>query len=206
MKRIIIYGSSDFAKEVAWTIEAINATQNEYPEFKIEGYLDDNADDVLGGREWLEDRDIRPYHFIVAIGNPKVKKSIVQLLDKHDAKYANVIYPNTIHAKDIKLGKGIYIGAGNIITTGIEIQDHVIVNLSCTIGHKSKIGKYSCINPGVNISGGVTIEEQVYVGTNAVILQNLTIGESSVIGASAMVNKNVKPKSKMLGVPAKNYA
>jgi sugar O-acyltransferase (sialic acid O-acetyltransferase NeuD family) len=208
MKKVIIYSASDFAEEVAWTIEAMNATQNEYAELSIYGFIDDSIKEkkglnILGTGEWLVDRDLSEFYFIVAVGNPEVKKRIVKYLDALRVNYVNVIYPNTIHAKDIKLGEGIYIGAGNIITTGVEIQDHVIINLNCTIGHKTIIEKYSCINPACNISGGVHVEEGVYVGTNAVILQNKTIGRYSTIGASAMVNKDVMNNSKMLGVPAR---
>ncbi len=205
MTDLIIYGASDYALEVAWTVEEHNKSMAEmnHHKWKLVGFLDDDEKkDALGDKTWLSKNNPKDYYFHVAIGNPKAKKEVVEYLDSFGVKYANIVHPSVI-MPEIKLGNGCYIGAGNILTVGVELRDHVIINLGCTIGHKTSIGKYSCINPGCNISGGTTIEEGVYVGTNAVILQNRKIGKYSIIGASAMVNKDVLSYSKVMGVPAR---
>ena len=64
----------------------------------------------------------------------------------------------------------------------MEIEDFVILNLGCTVGHDSIIKKYTAFMPSVNISGEVTIGEGVYVGTGAKIINQLEIGEYTIVG------------------------
>ena len=78
-----------------------------------------------------------------------------------------------------------------------------MVNLLCTIGHESVIGRGAVLNPTVNISGGVTIGEGVLIGTGAQVLQYLTVGENATVGAGAVVSKNVEPGTTVVGIPAK---
>jgi len=47
----------------------------------------------------------------------------------------------------------------------------------------------------------IVIEKGAWVGANAIILAGVTIGEYSVIGAGAVVSKDVKPHSIVVGQP-----
>ena len=85
----------------------------------------------------------------------------------------------------------------------VEIEDFVILNLGCTVGHDSIIKKYSAFMPSVNISGEVTIGEGVYVGTGAKIINQLEIGEYTIVGAGAVVSKTLPANCTAVGVPAK---
>jgi len=50
----------------------------------------------------------------------------------------------------------------------------------------------------------VVIGNDVWIGARAIIMGGVTIGDGAVIGASAVVTKNVKPYSIVVGVPAKH--
>jgi serine acetyltransferase len=78
-----------------------------------------------------------------------------------------------------------------------------MVNLACTIGHETRIGKSCVVNPTVNLSGGVTLEQEVLVGTGAQVLQYIRVGAGATIGAGAVVNKDVLPHETVVGIPAK---
>jgi maltose O-acetyltransferase len=102
------------------------------------------------------------------------------------------------------------------------------------IGYHSSIGPYSCIGakskitigshvrisrgviietagldlsqpvPYPHISKEIIIEDGVWIASNAIILGGVTIGANSIIGAGAVVSKDVKPNSIMVGQPLRN--
>ncbi len=209
MKEIAVYGVGGFGREVHSLIDQINHEKQEY---EFIGYFDDgirkgeliNGYPVLGGKSELNSWD-KNLNVVFAIGDPKTKKDIINSIKNTSLSYPILIHPNVLigDMKFNSVGEGAIICAGNIITVNIEIGKHVILNLSCTTGHDTKIGDYSSFMPTVNISGEVVIEEGVYVGTGAKIINQLTIGEFSIIGSGAVVAKSIPPKCTAVGIPAK---
>ena len=209
MNKILIYGSSGFAKEVAFLIEEINRRKKEY---EILGYLDDNTANhgkivynypVLGDQDYLNHIS-EPVNLVIGIGNPRLKEKIVSKLQK----FSNIIYPILVHpnviiSKSVKFQPGTIITAGNIFTVDIEIGKHVTINLDCTIGHDTVIEDYVTLAPSVNVSGNVYIECLCDIGTGTQIIQGKRIGTDSIIGAGSVVTKDIPQKVVAVGVPAK---
>ncbi len=90
-----------------------------------------------------------------------------------------------------------------IITVDIELEDFIILNLLCTVGHDTIIKSYSSFMPSVNVSGEVVINDGVYVGTGAKIINLLEIGENTIVGAGAVVSKSLPANCTAVGIPAK---
>ena len=80
---------------------------------------------------------------------------------------------------------------------------HVIINLSCTLGHDCIVNDYCTINPGVNISGKVVLKECVDVGTGTKIIQGKNVCKNVTLGAGSVVVKDIKEPGIYVGVPAK---
>lgn len=92
----------------------------------------------------------------------------------------------------------------NIVGSFVDkIEDFLILNFGCTVGHNSVIKNYSAFMLSVNISGEVTIGEGVYVGTGAKIINQLEIGEYTIVGAGAVVSKTLPARCTAVGVPAR---
>ena len=206
MKDIVIIGAGGFGREVAWLIEDINKVEHNW---NIVGYVDDdktiqgkyiNNYKVIGNIEWLKHQEL---YVVSAIGNPMVKKKIMENLMESKNHYPIIIHPSVISSDRVTLGEGSIICAGNILTVNINIGKHVIVNLGCTIGHDSVVGDYTTILPSSNISGFVKIGECVNIGTGSAIIQGVSIGENTVIGAGAVVTKTLPANCTAVGVPAK---
>ncbi len=208
MKKIAIFGAGGFGREVAWLIEEINSSQISWD---LIGFFDDdfshvkniNPEFFLGGinelNSWPED-----LHIVFAIGNPIVKRRIIQQLSSSRLFFPSLIHPNVVFGKrNVLIGEGSIICAGCIITIDIQIGQHVILNLGCTLGHDVIIGDYCSFMPAVNISGEVLLGESVYVGTGAKIINQLEIGSETIIGAGAVVSKSLPPKCTAVGIPAK---
>lgn len=207
MKKIAIIGAGGFGREVKMLIDHINQ-KNE--QFEIQGFYDDkhydhdiNGVPYLGKIEKINEVK-EPLCIAVAIGDPKTKKKIIQGIHNANIEFPTLIHPSVIIGQDdTKVGNGNIICAGVIITVNIVIENFVILNLSCTVGHDTIIKDYSSFMPTVNISGEVVINEAVYVGTGAKIINLLEIGENTIVGAGAVVYKSLPANCTAVGIPAK---
>lgn len=209
LKDIAIFGIGGFGREVLALIKDINKVT---PTWNIVGFFDDgyekglmiNGYPTLGKAEDLNKWE-SPISVVVSIGNSVIKKKVLDKITNPLVDYPTLIHPSAWigDSEYVEIGKGCIICAGNMITTNIKIDDFVILNLGCTVGHDSVIKKYSAFMPSVNISGEVTIGEGVYVGTGAKIINQLKIGEYTIVGAGAVVSKTLPASCTAVGVPAK---
>jgi acetyltransferase-like isoleucine patch superfamily enzyme len=107
---------------------------------------------------------------------------------------------------DIELEEDVYVGPYSVLygTGGLRIgRDtsigaHVVIPTS---NHVTTARDQPIRTQGLTAQG-VTIGNDVWIGTNAVVLDGVTVGDGAVIGAGAVVTRDVKPFSKVGGVPA----
>ncbi len=209
MKKIAVFGAGGFGREVHDMIEQINSADKQY---EFIGFFDDGIEKgtiindypVLGGVRELNQIESE-LCIAIAIGNPIIKHKIVEKINNPNISFPTLIHPNVFigNTRFNKIGAGCIICAGNIITVNIVIEDFVILNLSCTVGHDTVIGRFSSFMPTVNISGEINIGECVYVGTGAKIINQLNIGKNSIIGSGAVVATDLPANCTAVGVPAK---
>ncbi|SFO03145.1 sugar O-acyltransferase, sialic acid O-acetyltransferase NeuD family [Paenimyroides ummariense] len=207
MKKIAIFGAGGFGREVKTIIDEINKVKKQYD---FVGFFDDgfqrgiiNGFPVLGGVADINQLQEK-FAIVIAIGDPKTKAKIHQIITNELIEYPNIIHPKAMISDDyVEIGIGNIITAGCIITCNIKIEDFVILNLMCTVGHDTTIKSYASFMPSVNISGEVIIHEKVYVGTGAKIINQLEIGQNTIVGAGAVVAKTLPENCTAVGIPAK---
>ena len=205
--KLAIIGAGGFGREVLSLIKSINRVEST---FDIIGFLDDGVEQgksihdlpVLGAVKDVKILGIK--NVVLAIGNPHIRKTMVAQLGTQ-VSFPTIFHPSVIFQDNerIKIGQGCIICAGNILTTDIEIGNHCIINLSCTIGHDAVLGDFTSIMPGVNISGGARLESEVYVGTGAKLIKASSVGNGAIIGAGAVVDSDVLENEVVVGVPAR---
>lgn len=209
MKDIAIFGVGGFGREVLALIKDINKVE---PIWNIIGFFDDgyekgimvNGYPNLGKTEDLNNWGT-PLSLAVSIGSPVIKKGILDNISNPLIDYPTLVHPSAwIGDKEfVEIGNGCIICAGVMITTNVKINDFVILNLQCTVGHDTVINNLAAFMPSVNISGEVNIGEGVYVGTGAKIINQLEIGDYTIVGAGAVVAKSLPAHCTAVGVPAK---
>ncbi|MCX7954407.1 MAG: acetyltransferase [Bacteroidales bacterium] len=199
---MIIVGAGGHALEVY--NEVINILNNEE---EILFYDDQNIseNEILGRKIIHNIKDIKtPQSFIIATGQPKVRKKLFYLFTDHNHIPVSLIAQSSIISSlGVYLGEAINIMAQVYVGPFTYVGRGTLINAKANIHHGSKIGEFCEIAPGAIISGNCKIGNEVFIGAGAIVLPNLTIEEGAIIGAGSVVTKNIPAHSIVKGVPAR---
>jgi len=80
--------------------------------------------------------------------------------------------PTAKIADNVKIAKGVYIGASAVIDEGVVIGQNSIIGSGCKIGENSKLGENS------RLDSNVVIYHNCCIGNNVIIQANSTIGST----------------------------
>lgn len=191
-----IFGYGGHAREVYWSLDLMQRVGCKF-------FVDDEYYQVGDNILPLSEFDPTEYQMMIAVGDSKERKKIVQRLPK-ETSYFTFIHPTAqIMAQDIVIGQGSFIGPNCILTTNILLGEHSLLNRGVQIGHDSVIGNYFSAMPGVIVSGNVLIGDNVYMGNNSTAKEKISICDGVTIGSNACVVKNIISGGVYVGVPAK---
>lgn len=208
-RRVVIYGSGGFAREVAWLAE------NAREPMRVVAFIDDHdgsagraVNDVPVKRLDTVAREHPNSPFVVAVGNPETRAALSERAIAAGLIPASLIHRNVEMSRWVDVGEGTVICAGSILTTNISLGRHVQINLDCTVGHDVVMEDFATLAPGVHISGNVRIARGAYLGTGACVINGtseavLVVGAASTVGAGAVVTRDVPPGMTVVGVPAR---
>lgn len=112
------------------------------------------------------------------------------------------------HIGRVEIGNDVEIGANTCVDRGklgaTVIGDFCKIDNLCQIGHNSRLGRRVIIAGKVGISGSVTIGDGVMIGGGAGVADHVTIGAGAAIAAAAGVMRDVPPRGKVSGIPARD--
>jgi len=209
MQPLVIIGAGGLGREIAWLVEEINQKE---PKWQLIGFLDDSVElqkrqvngyPVLGSLSWLEHNKLDELAGVCAVGLPIAKRRLVEQAKHFGLKFTTLIHPSAIISNKVKLGEGVIICAGCILTVDLEIGEQVILNPGCGIGHDVIIERYATLFWHVDLAGRVKIEEGSLLGSKSTVIQGITVGAWSIIGAGAVVTRDIPPHCTAVGVPAR---
>jgi UDP-3-O-[3-hydroxymyristoyl] glucosamine N-acyltransferase len=85
---------------------------------------------------------------------------------------AEGIDPTAKVGQNVKIAKGVSIGAAVVIDDGVEIGENSVIASGCKIGENSKIGKHC------RLDSNVVVYHNCMIGNNVIIQANSTIGST----------------------------
>lgn len=187
--KLAIFGYGGHAREVAVQIGQ-----------EVIFFVDDEYSNEMA--KPISSFDPLEFAIMVAVADPKERQKIVSKLP-YNTSYFTFIHPSAIIMdKNVKIGKGAFIGANCILTTNISIGEHVILNRGNQIGHDTIIGNFFSAMPGSIVSGNVFIGDRCYFGTNSSVKEKIRICDDVIVGSNATIVKNINSAGTYVGVPA----
>lgn len=192
-----IFGTGGFSREIYWSL---NKNEREECVFFVDDkYWKPSEKKILPISEF----DTNEYEIIIAVGDPNIRKKIVDSLPENTKFFTHIHESVKILGDDVEIGLGSIICAGTILTTNIRIGKHVHLNLHTSIGHDCSIGDFVTTAPGVRISGNCDVKNKVYFGTNSSTKQKINICDDVIIGMNAAVIKDIYESGTYVGIPAR---
>lgn len=202
---LAIFGASGQGKEVREIADYQNAITKRWGKTI---FIDDNKPEgeFMGLEMCRLETALERYkeiEFVIAVGEPKTKRKIYERLLSLNCMLGSVISPDSQVSPYCKLGKGLVIKRGAIISADAEIGDDTTIQSYACIGHDAIIGKHCQISTHVDIGGQTVVGECVFVGLNAPVRELLKIGDNAIISAGAVVLKDVDADVTVMGNPAR---
>ncbi|MFC4601578.1 acetyltransferase [Cohnella hongkongensis] len=207
---LLIVGSGGQGREVAQLVADLNRIR---PRWDIVGFVDEreelhgkewNRIPIVGAKEALSRCGEEPYA-VCAIGSPGLRRKAAEELRalRPSQKFATLIHPTAVVGDDLQAEEGTIVCANVVLTTGVRIGRHVLIDYGVTVGHDAQLESYATLLPGCHVSGNVRIGEETSLGAGTVVIQNVTVGRQATIGAGSVVVRSLPDRCKAYGVPAK---
>ena len=122
------------------------------------------------------------------------------------------ILSNTTIGKNCSFGQNCVVGPKVSIGNGVKVQNNISIYEGVEVEDDVFLGPSMVFTNVINPRSFIVRKEEFKktllkkgssIGANATVVCGVTIGEYSLVGSGAVVNKDVKPYSLMVGVPAK---
>lgn len=198
-RRLIIIGTGGLAREMAMTVEHVNAREHRW---ELMGFIGNSTalvgkdlglGAIIGDDDWLLSQPFAA-DLVIAIGRPRVRAGVLaRYLEQGDRfGYPNLIHPSaTLDFRRVEFGRGNVISAGCRFTCDIEVQDFNLFNLNATVGYDAHVGSYNVIQAGVNVASGVQIGDRNLLGSGCQVLEYISLGDDLSIEPGAIVRHDV---------------
>ena len=82
------------------------------------------------------------------------------------------------------------------------VSDYVKIDNHVHVAHNCMIGENSVLTAGVIMFGSSEIGKDVWIAPGSSIMNRVKIGDGAKVCASTFVMRNVKPYTKVFGIPA----
>lgn len=161
---------------------------------------------VLGPDAWLDKQD--PDIFVLANGAGATPASTLRrrLYEEWTTRglgFVALCHPSASVAREVVLKDGSQIMAGVVIQPHSQIGVNAVINTQASIDHDCEIGSHAFIAPGAVLCGGVRVGVGAFVGAGAVLIPGVCVGDEAVVGAGATVTRDVPPRQRVMGTPAR---
>lgn len=138
----------------------------------------------------------------VAIGNPVIRRRMLERLWTMGIEVPVLIHPRAIIGGNVSLGSGTVVMAGAVINPDTQVGRGCIINTCASVDHDCVVEDFVHIAVGAHLAGNVRVERSTWIGAGSIVKNNLNICSECMVGAGAVVVKNIEEIGTYVGVPA----
>jgi len=206
MNRVLLVGAGGFGREFRTWLEADGCLG---AGCELVGFLDDAPQPLSEGYDLPVMGSIRDYiptagdRLVMAIGAPRVKLQIAELLLSRGATFMTLIHPTAIIGRGVTIGTGCILCPQSVVTCDATIGDFAFLNIGASVGHDAVVGPGCTLSPHADVTGHARLGRGVFLGTHAAVLPGVEVGDYATVGAGSIVLRRVRPGTTVMGVPAK---
>lgn len=203
MRRLVVLGAGEFARQVIRLVEDTNRDGSVY---ELLGFLDDGrgASDpelqIIGTDERL--LSLRA-DYVIGVGSPSLRRKLGTFAQDCGRQAASLVHSASFVDRRADVGEGALIAECAHVQYGATVGRHAIVNVNSVVGHDCTIGDYAAIAGNVMVGARTKIGDDVMFGMGSVVLGDVNVGDRAVIGAGAVVTRDVPADTCVVGVPAR---
>ncbi|MDX2367859.1 MAG: acetyltransferase [Colwellia sp.] len=207
MQKVIIFGTSSFAKQMLY---CFNLTS----EYEIVGFALDakyiTTDSFCGlpiysTSEMLEIIKAEKIKCFLALGYKDMRaraRKYDQLKNKN-VSFVNYISPySALHIETTDIGENSIILANTTIEPFTRIGNNVFVWSGVTICHDVVVNDHNFIAAGTVIGGQTIIAENCFLGFHCTVGNNISIAKETLVAANSFVQDDTEAHGFYVGSPA----
>lgn len=205
MKKLYIIGAGGFGRELhSWVLSHPAHGRD----WKFAGFLDDNLDALKDYGSFAPVTALLGHLpapdsvYLCGLGIPSTKVRLTEPLLKAGAEFISFVHPSVVMGERVRLGRGVILCPGAILSCDILLGDFVMINLHTTIGHDVAVGDWTTVSSQCDLTGHVKVADRVFIGSKASVIPSRKIGAGSLVGAGAVVIRDVPPGVTVAGNPA----
>lgn len=204
---LYVYCAGGFGKEIMDVARRKNKITKQWTEIK---YIDDvlNEKSKYGAQvvkfiDLINETDRSKFEFIIANGEPLVRKNIYQKLSENNLKLGRLVDVSTMVAETANIADGVIVTPMCSISSDAKLERNSCINTMSIIGHDVIIGENTVISSMVNMGGACIVGENSYIGMGALVKEGIKIGSNSIVGMGSVVYNDVPDDVIALGNPAR---
>ena len=153
---LLVIGAGEFGQLVKELAENLG--------YKKISFLDDSSSLAIGKvSEYKRFTDVYD-NFIVAIGNPIVRRQVVEML-QDSYSLCTLIHPRAMVSKSAHIAEGCIIEANAVVNTGARIDKSSLINAGSVINHNSIVSEYCQIDCNAVVAADAVVPSKTKVAS-----------------------------------------
>ncbi|QYY27671.1 MULTISPECIES: acetyltransferase [Cupriavidus] len=166
----------------------------------VVGFIDDTPGKVPDGVNRPNLGPIRQFvaapqqGVMVAIGSPAARQDVFRWLLQQRVMMPSYVHATALVSTSSRLGMAALIFPFTVVSRDATVEDGVVANAFCGIGHGASVGPCSVLSPHVVLNGNSSVGPGCFLGTRATLYPGVKIGAECTVDSHTGVSSNVKDR------------